>query len=296
MITILLLSLLGTASSLVGRSLPHLVTGKIAAPSPGEILEELLNHEDLDAARSRLRRLSEVFPGLDDEDFNAVVDRSPVLLTLEEEGLERGLSRLRAKLPWCDPSYIVQQRLAGIDLLMAFVYEDLKVEPLMEAVGDILSLPRAGNRTELMEFLRRCPFVLLPKYQRALAEQVTILDAEFGFKKPTAKTIFEKFPSLLEIDLRDQLHSLNASLRNSGISLSRAALGRVVKAVPRVLVQDVERRIQNLRELYPRWHLDKIIAGYPRVLTHKYAVLDSHYQVSKCNIELNEYFVIGNRV
>ena len=282
MICLWLLSLLWTASALVSRSLPRLqVPGKISAPSPGDVLEELLTRDDLDSARSRLRHLAETFPGLQAEDFNALMDRSPVLLTIEEEALERGLRRLRARLPWCDPSYIIQQRVAGVDLLLTFVEEDMEVEPMIEKVGSILSLPRAGNRTELVEFIRRCPFVILPKYQNALAEHIDVLQSEFGFKKPTAKAIFEKFPLLLEINLREQLQSLNASLIHCEIPLSQAALGRIVKAVPRVLVQDVEKRICNLRELYPRWNLDKVIPGYPRVLTHKYAVLDSHYQVTQ---------------
>ena len=274
-----LLPLLWAGRSQAGRALPRLVTTRISPPCPSQVMQELLVSEDAEVVQHRMSRLAELFPRLEGGDLREVLDRSPVLLTFDEEAIETGLHRLQTRLPWCDPCYVVQQRVAGVELLLAFIAQDFDVEPAMETVRETLGI-RKENRSELIEFIRRCPFAVLSKYERALGDHIHILESEFEFKKPTVKTMIEKFPGLLELDLRLQITSLNASLTSCNVSLNTAALGRVIKAVPRVLVQDVVKRISNLQELYPNWDISKIVAGYPRVLTHKYAVLDAHYQVN----------------
>ena len=280
------------------RALPNPLKGKIVPPAAevsGLLLEELLGEGSCSSdsgqgstASDRILHFSRLFPSLPKEALNAVLDRAPILLTIQPEDLSEGVERMKEALPFCDPSYVLQQHVAGVDLLLYFT--SLKGSPpnspmdtigsQMEAVAAVLGLHPSDNATAITQFLRRCPFAILPKYCSALQTQLRVLESTLSLSRSVSISTVMKFPILLELDLPLRLQILNSSLAAADIPTSTAQLTRIVRTVPRVLMQDVGRRIENLKQLYPKWELARVVREYPRVLTHKYTVLDSHYQVS----------------
>lgn len=185
---------------------------------------------------------------------------------------------MQEQLPLSNASYVFTQRVAGVELLLAFASATLDVPRAKQHLAGVLGLSLPANESALDEFLRRCPFALLPRYRDALASQLALLQSSLRFSRPVAIATVCKFPLLLETDLPTRLQVLNESLSSCGLDTDTAMLAKLVKGVPRVLVQDLHRRVDNLRLLYPRWDLRRVVRDYPRVLTQKYAVLDAHFQ------------------
>lgn len=273
----------------------------ITSPSFG--LDDILSSEDIVLAEERFQKLVKVFHTISETEIRDVVNRSPTYVTVESKDIINAINTLRVKVPYVDPVYVFKQRAAGLDLFMSVIQGDFNHDMR------VLELQRIVPTVNITDFVRRAPQTLTPRYASALETTIQTFREALNITNRDAIKIVEKFPGVLSVDVKQgiirlkntltRLHSasaLDADRKRVEYYTSPAALAAIIKAVPRVLVQDLSKRINLLQKQYPKWTLLDVINVNPRVLTEKLSVLASRYKAleSKFASIIDVDFMISN--
>ena len=261
-------------------------------------MDDILSTSDMAETWLRFSSLLELFPDVDEVYLRDTVSRLPLYLAIETEKFSYAVERMRKELPFVDPSYVLQQRAAGLDLFLSFMggrldddgskssgSHEFNVSQHVEELEAFL-IHKGYQGTDTMEFVRRVPHAVTSRYLLALQDFCVVIEDALGLSAADAMAIVEKWPAILTVDVAVGLRRLQTSLAR--LLQSEAGGGRgggpdvhllatIVKTVPRVLVQDPSRRLKLLAETYPRWDLISILRQHPRVLTEKAVTLDARY-------------------
>ena len=133
-------------------------------------LADILNPSDLAQVQSRLRRLAALFPGIEPAELHQLVQISPLLLFVDSLQLEAALARLRREMSYIDPSYLLQQRAPGLELLLSLGAPAFN---LTSSLRDVVRV--AGPGCNVTQLVRRAPQVLTPRYLLAMSDVVWAL-------------------------------------------------------------------------------------------------------------------------
>lgn len=141
-------------------------------PQPDELSElaDILNPSDLAQVQARLRRLAGLFPGIEATELGKLVHISPLLLFVETAQVEAALSRLKREVSYVDPSYLLQQRAPGLELLLSLGAPSFN---LTSSLRDVVRV--AGPACNVTQLVRRAPQVLTPRYLLAMSDVVGAL-------------------------------------------------------------------------------------------------------------------------
>ena len=256
----------------------------ITSPSFG--FDDILSPEDIILAEERFQNLVKFFNTISEAEIRDVVNRSPSYVTIESSEILHAIKMLQVNVPYVDPVYVFKQRAAGLDLFLSVMQSDfnhgVRVQELQRILPNI----------NVTEFVRRAPHTLTPRYASALVDTIHIFNVSLNLTNMDTIKIVEKFPGVLSIDVKQgiirlkntisRLHSTVAVDSNSKSSLeyytSPSVLANIIKTVPRVLVQDLSKRVSALQNQYPNWDLLAVITVNPRTLTEKLPVLSSRYK------------------
>jgi hypothetical protein len=283
-----------------------------AGSDDGFGFEDILSEEDVKEYRGRFSKLAEMFPEVSWRRLREIVEMSPLLLTIETDALRRGVVVMRQELPFVDPSYVITQRSAGLDLLISLMSPSFNLRSRWEDVVDVIGMKR--NATD---FIRRVPQSLTPRYILALRDHCMAMRELLGLDRDAAVDIVCDWPTVLTINLSMSISRVQSSLRKHGIlplrparannvvnstagrqegastdddssisrserdisSEERVLLAKIVRQAPRCLAEDVSRRVQQLSRTFPGWNMRTVITGNPRVLIQKMDILKAKYQV-----------------
>ena len=272
----------------VMQLLAHLVVCLRLKPSaPSTILRalrsdlsDILNNADLEEVEARFEQLRGIFSTVAVDELEEIVRLSPVLLFLETSKIKEAIRKLNTAVAFVDPSYLLTQRAPGVELLMSVVTTP-SIDISM-AMQDVVSVVGANYNTTGL--VRRVPQILTPKYLLALKEVLSTLDGKLGCTNLEGLALVERFPGIVNVasSLPSKIDRLEASLLKNGILLegnggSDVTLKSIVLAVPRVLMQDTDKRLHYLSVQYPSWSLGKVVKYNPHVLTQKLDLLAAHY-------------------
>lgn len=72
-------------------------------------------------------------------------------------------------------------------------------------------------------------------------------------------------------------------------------VAKLMRKVPRCLMQDMPRQAHMLKENFPHWYLPFIVEKYPRVLTQKIPGLKWHFELSINHFLWDYYFKVESR-
>ena len=186
-----------------------------------------------------------MFPEVAEADLRDLVFISPLLLALETVSLELAVKRLRDELPYINPSYVISQRSCGLDLLLSCMSPTFDLESRRREVVAVI-----GRDRNVTEFLRRVPHCLTPRYFLALRDHCYILKDLLNLDTRAALDIVERWPGILGIDLKQALSRFNSALHRLYLIDDSEAdtllLAKLLKSVPRCLMQDMPRRVRTL--------------------------------------------------
>lgn len=273
--------------------------------------EEILSSEDVDEYQKRFHNLMVLFPDVSETDLRTLVFISPLLLALETGSLQTAVSRLQEELPFVDPSYVISQRSCGLDLLLSCMSPMFDLETRRNDVVQVI-----GRERNVTEFLRRVPHCLTPRYLVALRDHCIVMKELLHLDAKSSLNIVERWPGILGIDLVQSLSRFNSSMHRLELvpyqETGSFYLTKILRAVPRALMQDMPRRVRALslildischnfnlpfkafsdlfillrnhqahllRQNFPLWDLPTIIDKYPRILTQKIQGLKSNFEV-----------------
>lgn len=207
--------------------------------------DEILSSDDVDEYQRRFHSLMALFPEVPETELRTLVFISPLLLALETSSLRTAVDRLRYELPFIDPSYVIAQRSCGLDLLLSCM------SPLFDLDtrrNDVISV--IGKERNVTEFLRRVPHCLTPRYLVALRDHCITLKEFLHLDTKASLDIVERWPGILGIDLTQSLTRFNTSLQKLELvpvhETSTFFLTKILRSVPRSLMQDMPRRVRLL--------------------------------------------------
>ena len=206
--------------------------------------DEILSSDDVEEYRYRFQCLMKLFPEVSEGDLRALVSISPLLLALETENLQAAVSKLRHEVPFINPSYVITLRSCGLDLLLSFMSPSFDLEARRYDVVTVI-----GKERNVTEFLRRVPHCLTPRYFIALRDHCYIAKDMLQMDSRTSLNIVERWPGILGIDLSQAISRFNASLHRLELlksdSTGSVLISKLLKAVPRCLMQDMPRRVRE---------------------------------------------------
>lgn len=215
---------------------------KITYPNKDFEFGEILTTDDVEEYQKRFQGLKELFPFITEIDLRSLVFISPLLLALETESLQTAVRRLANDLPYVDPSYLIQQRSCGLDLLVACMSPTFNLELRLNDVKAIID-----NR-DLTAFIQRVPHSLTPRYLLALQDHCFILNDVLGFSLTKSLNVIENWPGILGIDLKKHLTRFITSLHKQKLLPAKKKdeekfISNLMYKVPRCLMQDMPRRV-----------------------------------------------------
>lgn len=206
--------------------------------------DEILSSEDVDEYQKRFHNLMVLFPDVSETDLRTLVFISPLLLALETSSLQAAVNRLHDELPFVDPSYVVSQRSCGLDLLLSCMSPMFDLETRRNDVIQVI-----GKERNITEFLRRVPHCLTPRYLVALRDHCLVMKEVLQLDAKSSLNVVERWPGILGIDLVQSLSRFNSSMhRLELVPLQEAGtlyLTKILRAVPRALMQDMPRRVRT---------------------------------------------------
>lgn len=207
--------------------------------------EEILSSEDVDEYQKRFHNLMVLFPEVSETDMRTLVFISPLLLALETGSLQTAVNRLHDELPFVDPSYVVSQRSCGLDLLLSCMSPMFDLETRRNDVVQVI-----GRERNVTEFLRRVPHCLTPRYLVALRDHCIVMKELLHLDAKSSLNIVERWPGILGIDLVQSLSRFNLSMHRLELVPYQESgsfyLTKILRAVPRALMQDMPRRVRPL--------------------------------------------------
>jgi hypothetical protein len=215
---------------------------KISQSNKNFDYEEILSAEDVDEYQKRFHNLLALFPHVRETELRTLVFTSPLLLALETENLKKAVDRLQSDLPFIDPSYVISQRSCGLDLLLSCMSPLFDLETRRNDVVTVI-----GKERNVTEFLRRVPHCLTPRYLLALRDHCIIMKDYLNLDAKSSLDMVERWPGILGIDLLTSLSRFNASLHRLELVPAQETgtffLTKILRAVPRALMQDMPRRV-----------------------------------------------------
>ena len=304
-----------------------------------ESLSDILTKEDLDNGMNRIKQLSSLLE-LPEGDISLMVtryhphnpnlnpnltlnrtqiltltltltlpDRYPLLLSMEEEKISKAVAVMRCQAPFINPTFLLQQRSPGIELLVACTFPTFNLTREMDEISAfyfqaqgthactrVLNM-RSRNKgkakdqkaaaetsglspRELVEdFVRRAPHVLAPRFKSALYAHTAALEEKLNMAPGAALHLVVKWPGLLSLrNIHDKLNMLNASLVEHDMPNDLVFIRALVQRNPRVLHKDMGKRVDSLRTHFPRWNLRKVARQNPRVFTQHLSSLRKAYE------------------
>lgn len=207
--------------------------------------EEILSSEDVDEYQKRFHNLMIMFPEVSETELRTLVFISPLLLALETGSLQTAVNRLHDELPFVDPSYVVSQRSCGLDLLLSCMSPMFDLETRRNDVVQVI-----GRERNVTEFLRRVPHCLTPRYLVALRDHCIVMKELLHLDAKSSLDIVERWPGILGIDLVQSLSRFNSSMQRLELvpyqETGSFYLTKILRAVPRALMQDMPRRVRPL--------------------------------------------------
>lgn len=243
-------------------------------------IEDILSENDLVVFQERFRRLQEIFPRVTERDLTKIITSSPMFLTMNPENFEEALSIIAAIYPAVDPSYIIQQKSPGLELLLSTMSGNFDFSGRQSRLHNII-----GHDRNVTEFIHRIPHALLPRYAARLESQVETFRRVFPTtcrnNSATIFSIVEKWPSILSIvDLEASILELDHFFKKQNLSFQEKELFMIIKGAPQALqLSSSMKRFAFIKSQFPRWDHSKVIVEYPKVLTWASDSLDTHYQV-----------------
>jgi len=242
-------------------------------------LSDILNNADLEEVEARFEQLRGIFPTVEADELEEIVRLSPVLLFLETSKIKEAIKKLNTAVAFVDPSYLLTQRAPGVELLMSVSTPSFDIQ---RALQDVVSV--VGVNYNSTGLIRRVPQILTPKYLLALKEVLSTLEGKLACTSLEGLALVERFPGIVNVasSLPGKIDRLEASLLKNGVLIegtggSDSTLKSIVLAVPRVLMQDTDKRLHSLSVQYPSWSLGKVVKYNPHVLTQKLDLLAAHY-------------------
>ena len=215
---------------------------KISQSNKNFDYEEILSAEDVDEYQKRFHSLMVIFPHVRETELRTLVFTSPLLLALETANLKKAVDRLKSDLPFIDPSYVISQRSCGLDLLLSCMSPLFDLETRR---NDVISV--IGKERNVTEFLRRVPHCLTPRYLLALRDHCIVMKEYLNLDSKSSLDMVERWPGILGIDILTSLSRFNASLHRLELVPAQETgtffLTRILRAVPRALMQDMPRRV-----------------------------------------------------
>jgi hypothetical protein len=83
---------------------------------------DIMWKDDVKAVNIRVQRLLAIFgPSLSQAEMSAIVNRFPMLLSMEEEKITQAVATLQREIPFVDPVFLLRQNAPGIELLVTCV-------------------------------------------------------------------------------------------------------------------------------------------------------------------------------
>ena len=108
-----------------------------------------------------------------------------------------------------------------------------------------------------------------------------VLSRRYNVSQTEAVKIFVKWPGILNVvNISGPLDKLEGSLRKLQLPFDSYFMSKLIRSVPRVIVQDIVKKCDSISKCYPTWNLREIVTKNPRILTQKNEIIRKRFRVS----------------
>jgi hypothetical protein len=243
-------------------------------------VEEFLNQDGVELTQKRFDEMTRIFNSMNSTTLTGLARNYPILLALESSSLLRAKNILSENIPYVDIEYLFEQKAAGLEFFINCAASEFDFKTQISSLKETLDMK---NNTELLieDFIRRVPHALGLRYQFVLKSHISVLEKRYQMDKSSISKTVMKWPSVLNVvNLTTALDKLEIGLKKAGLPNETWYIRKLISKVPRVVVQDVHKKVDALIRAFPDWKMKEILIENPRMLTQKIRVIGSRFQVS----------------
>lgn len=245
-------------------------------------LEEVLDSDGVQLTQQRFQEMNRIFSTMNATDLEGLARSYPLLLALESSQLARAKSEIEINIPYVDIKYIFEQKAAGLEFFVNCATSEFDFKAQVKFLKEMIG---TKNQSELEVFIRRVPHALGLRYQVVLSNHIKILENRYDMDKANIRKVVMRWPRILNVvNLNLALDKLEVNLKRAHLPVNKAYLRKLICKIPRVIVQDVHKKIDTLSRTFPDWNIKDVLVDNPRIISQKTKVLETRYQVSMNSI------------